>query len=172
MKVLLIVGGVLFLLLAAALFIGAVVLVVMARRRRGAPSVTSSSPAVSPDVKPRTPLSFDPHATVMVNMRAPQVGALHATSGPLAGRAFAIDTTGFFIGRDQTVSQVVIDSPDVSKRHVWIGVRDGAVLAIDQQSTNGTSLNVPGNVIREARLSPGDTIIIANDAARFTYRAD
>ncbi|MEA2162054.1 MAG: hypothetical protein QOK37_181 [Thermoanaerobaculia bacterium] len=98
-------------------------------------------------------------------------GSLNGTSGPLAGRVFPIDATGFFIGRDRATSQVVIDSPSISKKHVWIGVRDGVVMAVDQNSTNGTFLNDPNTPITEARLSPGDALILGGDVARFVYRA-
>ena len=179
MKVLLIVGGVLFLLVAAALLAGAVVLFVIARRRRtpdAAPAIVSAPHAPAAAAKPLPPpqpsAPFDPLATMVVTARPEGRGALHAVSGPLAGRAFPIDVAGFFIGRDPLVSQVVVDSPDVSKRHVWVGLRDDVVVAADQQSTNGTFLNAPGAAIREIRLKPGDTIILANDAARFTYKLD
>jgi pSer/pThr/pTyr-binding forkhead associated (FHA) protein len=59
----------------------------------------------------------------------------------------------------------------VSKKHVWIGLREGIVMAIDQSSTNGTYLNKLGTRIGQVRLSPGDTIILSDDVARFVYKA-
>ena len=97
-------------------------------------------------------------------------GALHGLSGPVMGRVFPLDPKGFYIGRDRTMADVVIEDPSVSKRHVWIGVRDGSVVAVDQSSTNGTYLNTIGNRITEARLTPGDTLIISDDVARFAFR--
>ena len=117
------------------------------------------------------PASIDHDKTVMTDQRREQLfGALHGTSGPLAGRVFPIDASGFYIGRDRSTSQVVIDSPSISKRHLWIGVKDGAVVATDQGSTNGTFLNDPNASITEARLTPGDTLILGGDVARFEYR--
>jgi predicted component of type VI protein secretion system len=92
-------------------------------------------------------------------------------AGPLIGRVFPIDPNGFYIGRDRALSQVVVDHASVSKRHVWIGYRDGAVMAIDQGSTNGTFLNTLGARMTERRLADGDTLIISHDIARFAYRA-
>jgi S-DNA-T family DNA segregation ATPase FtsK/SpoIIIE len=97
-------------------------------------------------------------------------GALHATAGPLAGQSFPLKMDGFYIGRDRSVSQVVLDTPSVSKRHVWVGIREGVPTAIDQSSTNGTYLNTLGTRIGQVRLTPGDTLIISDDVARFVYR--
>lgn len=171
MKVLLIVGGVLFVLLALALFVGAIVLFVMARNRR-ARAVAPLTPAPRPQpAAPPASEVVDPNATVVVNVRNEAIGALHGGTPNVAGRVIPIDQYGVYIGRDHTLSQVIVDSPDVSKRHVWVGIKDGAAVAIDQNSTNGTFLNGAGSAIREVRLKSGDTIILANDAARFTYRA-
>ena len=123
---------------------------------------------------PPPPPSLVPEveSTVMIDSRKQQIwGSLHATSGPLAGRVFPIEPDGFYIGRDATQSQVVVDLPSISKRHVWVGVRDGAVVAIDQKSTNGTYLNTPGTAVGEVRLRPGDTLVLSDDAARFTFHA-
>ena len=118
-----------------------------------------------------SPAPVDDDRTVMTDQRRGQLfGALHGTSGPLAGRVFPIDENGFYIGRDRSTSQVVIDSASISKRHLWIGVKDGAVVAADQSSTNGTFLNDPNASITEARLAPGDTLILGGDVARFEYR--
>ena len=186
MKVLLIVAGVLFLLLAFVLFIAAIVVFFMVRKRRTEEAVAAPAP-IAPVVQPvsnvpvaMTPLPppplpplapADDDRTVLTTPRGQLFGALHGTAGPLAGRIFPIDATGFFIGRDRMTAQAVIDSPSISKRHVWIGVRDGVVLAIDQSSTNGTFLNDPNAAITETRLNPGDTLILGGDVARFEYRA-
>lgn len=196
MKALLIVVGVLFLLLAFALFIGAIVAFLVIRNRRAkamaaAPDSTHPSanpprqaptthpaphpaaqplaPPPPPPPRPVVPATAPDFATVVMDTRQ-LWGALHGTSGPVAGRVFPIDAKGFYIGRDRELSQVVIESPSVSKRHVWIGVRDGSVMAIDQNSTNGTYLNDQRAAITEVRLSPEDTLILSDDVARLTYR--
>ena len=169
MKVLLIVGGVVFLLLSFALLVGAAIAFFVARR--GRTPAPANVPLTPPAADPPPPSMADPNATVVVDLRATQQwGALHGISGPVSGAVFPIDANGFYIGRDRTVSQVVIESRGVSKRHVWIGVKNGAVVAIDQGSTNGTFLNTLGSGITEVRLREGDTLIVADDAARLTYR--
>ena len=130
------------------------------------PPPPAARPAPSP---PPSPAPGDTDATVVAERIG--FGALHATSGPLAGQSFPLKMDGFYIGRDRSVSQVVIETPSVSKRHVWVGIRDGVPTAIDQSSTNGTYLNTLGTRIGTVRLTPGDTLIISDDVARFVYRA-
>jgi pSer/pThr/pTyr-binding forkhead associated (FHA) protein len=102
----------------------------------------------------------------------PSFGAITCTSGALMGQRFEIRPEGIYIGRDGTLSQIVINDNRVSKRHVWIGPRNGRVAVVDQGSTNGTFLNVPGSQrITEAYLNPGDTVIVSEaDVARFQYQ--
>jgi hypothetical protein len=96
-------------------------------------------------------------------------GAMHGVGGALAGQVFPLTMYGFYVGRDPALAQVVINDTRVSKRHVWIGLRDGHAVAIDSGSTNGTYLNAIGPRIGEVRLSPGDTIIISDEVSRLRY---
>lgn len=185
MKALLLVGGVLFLLLAFGLFAAAVIVFFVGRSRRAKAAVAPQSAVpppvpqqhVPPQEQPQRPVAPpppapDPAGTVVVDTRRLQAyGAMHGISGALAGRVFPLDAAGFTIGRDRTQAQVVIENPGVSKRHVWIGVRDGVVMAVDQQSTNGTYIDGTAGRIGEARLSPGDTLIVSDDVTRLQYRA-
>ena len=98
-------------------------------------------------------------------------GSLFGIAGAAEGREARVDEEGFVMGRDLRTAQLVISDPRVSKRHVWIGVRNGEVWAIDVGSTNGTYLNVPKSErITEVKLNDGDVLILAEDAARFEYR--
>lgn len=157
---LLLVGGIALLFLFLALCLGAIIFFVVSRKPRVAPAV-ATTPAP-------TPAAHDPEATLVAG-RA--YGALHAIAGPLAGQSFSLRLDGMTIGRDRAQAEVIVEDPSVSKRHVWVGVRDGAVLAIDQSSTNGTYLNSLGTRIAEVQLTPGDLLILSDDAARFEYRA-
>ena len=178
MKALLLVGGVLFLLLAIGLFAAAVIVFFVGRSRRAKAAAPPQAyvpppPVAPPPAPPRpAPAPPDPQGTVVVDTRRLQsFGAMHGISGALAGRVFPLDAAGFTIGRDRVQAQVVIENPSVSKRHVWIGVRDGVVMAVDQQSTNGTYVDGTTGRIGEARLAPGDTLIISDDVTRLQYRA-
>jgi S1-C subfamily serine protease len=99
-------------------------------------------------------------------------GAITWTSGPLAGKRLEVRAEGFYIGRESSSAQVVIEDPRVSSRHVWLGVRNGRVVLVDSGSTNGTFLNtISSGRIQEIVLNPGDTIIISEaDVARFVYQ--
>lgn len=98
-------------------------------------------------------------------------GSIRFVSGVLTGQSFEIRTEGACIGRDSGLAQIVIADPRISKRHVWIGVKDGRVTVTDQGSRNGTFLNDPKSErITETSLAPGDTVILGeSDVARFEY---
>ena len=99
-------------------------------------------------------------------------GSIKFVSGALAGQQFDVKPDGCCVGRDSTLSQIVIPDPRISKRHVWIGVRDGRVTIADQGSRNGTFVNDPKSQrVTEAVLNPGDTVILGeSDVARFEYQ--
>lgn len=99
-------------------------------------------------------------------------GSITFVSGALTGQTFEIKAEGANIGRDASTSQIVIADPRISKRHVWIGVRDGQVTIEDQASRNGTFLNDPKSArLTEGVLKDGDTVILGeSDVARFEYR--
>jgi len=186
MKTLLLVGGVLLLLLGLILFVAAIVVFLIARKKSAGggqafvpvqpmtapppPSAPADLPVphIPPPAPPPVPV-VDADATMVAGSTG--LGALHAISGPLAGQTFPLKIDGFYIGRDRTLSQVVVDDASVSKRHVWVGVREGVVTAVDQSSTNGTYLNTLGTRIGQVRLTPGDTLILSDDVARFAYKA-
>jgi S1-C subfamily serine protease len=99
-------------------------------------------------------------------------GAIRFVSGTLAGQQFDIKQDGEFVGRDGSVAQIVISDPRISKRHLWIGVREGRVFIVDQGSRNGTFVNDPKSPrVSETSLNPGDVVILGeSDVARFEYR--
>ncbi|PWT93151.1 MAG: hypothetical protein C5B55_05090 [Blastocatellia bacterium] len=98
-------------------------------------------------------------------------GAIKFISGPLSGQRFQVKAEGDFIGRDSASAQIVIPDPRISKKHVWIGAREGRVIIIDQQSRNGTFVNDPKSArVTESYLQPGDTVILGeSDVARFEF---
>lgn len=60
---------------------------------------------------------------------------------------------------------VVLDDPNVSRRHAQLR-RDGAnVVLVDLGSTNGTRVN--GVTVRQQRLVPGDAITVGTTTLRF-----
>lgn len=119
---------------------------------------------------------FDPTRTVAIIREQDAVtidyGSIMFTSGVLAGERFPVDPEGVYIGRESTLAQIVVSDPRISKRHLWIGVRDGAVKIVDEGSRNGTFVNDPRSErVTEAALKSGDEVIMGeSDVARFEYR--
>ncbi len=130
------------------------------------PPQPSSSPGSS---------DFDPSRTVAIkreNTVENSYGTIKFTSGVLAGQQFDVNPEGSYIGREISLSQIVVSDPRISKRHLWIGVRDGLVKIEDQDSRNGTFINDPkSDRVTEATLTSGDTVILGeSDVARFEYK--
>ena len=100
-------------------------------------------------------------------------GSIQFVSGPLSGQRFQVRVDGDYIGRDGGSSQIVIGDPRLSKRHVWIGVKNGRVVIEDQNSRNGTFVNDPKSARVTAQpLNAGDTVILGeSDVARFEFHA-
>jgi len=156
------------------------------------PSPSSPSPSPSPRYSP-TPakagsppppmpmpavhgadqgMTVDLSRTIAITDTAPvSYGSIKFISGALAGKEFQVKPEGEFVGRDSSSAQVVIPDPRISKRHLWIGVRDGRVIIVDQESRNGTFVNDPkSSRVTETSLNPGDTVILGeSDVARFEY---
>jgi hypothetical protein len=137
------------------------------------------APAPSPAAEPKPPsrdvTRMEPvpaaqpegGSTVMVQW----YGLIQCTSGALEGQRFIIEESGLYIGRDPALSQVAITDKRISKRHVRIVPRDGKVMAIDQNSTNGTFLGKAGGErITEHQLKRGDILVLADNAATFVYQ--
>ncbi|MBI2215007.1 MAG: PrsW family intramembrane metalloprotease [Acidobacteria bacterium] len=89
--------------------------------------------------------------------------ALVCTAGPLNGRTFEIGPAGLLFGRDPSMAQVVIADPQISRRHAWVGYRDGNLVAVDRGSSNGTWIN--GAKVRESRLVAGDKLALGEAIA-------
>ena len=121
-------------------------------------------------------LDFDPSRTVAItreNTVAISYGTIKFVSGVLSGEEFEVNPEGSYIGRESSLAQIVVSDPRISKRHLWVGVRDGLVTVVDQDSRNGTFVNDPKSErITEATLQSGDTVILGeSDVARFEYHA-
>jgi len=131
--------------------------------------VAEAPPAGLPD------LDFDPSRTVAItreNTVTISYGYIKFISGVLAGEQFVVEPEGTYIGRESSLAQIVVADPRISKRHLWIGVKDGRVKIVDQDSRNGTFVNDPKSErITEAVLNSGDTVILGeSDVARFEYQ--
>jgi len=135
-----------------------------------APAPAAHAPKAAKDVTSMAPVptpQAEGGSTVMVQW----YGLIQCTSGVLEGQRFIIEESGLYIGRDPALSQVAIADKRISKRHVRIIPRDGKVMAIDQNSTNGTFLGKAGGErITEHQLKRGDVLVLADNAATFVYQ--
>lgn len=140
------------------------------------PDVSEASPAAAPVAAfESAPAEFDPSRTVAITRENTVVisyGTIKFVSGVLAGQEFDVNPEGSYIGRESSLSQIVVSDPRISKRHLWIGMRDGQVTIVDQDSRNGTFVNDPKSErITEVTLHSGDTVILGeSDVARFEYQ--
>ena len=83
--------------------------------------------------------------------------------GPESGRTYPLDTPVVTLGRDPR-NDVVVDHPQVSRRHARIIRQSNAWVVEDMDSTNGTFVN--GTRVTEPRaLTLGDTIELSEAVA-------
>lgn len=140
------------------------------------PPMPPAAPPPVPEPAVGHTVAMDPSEFMPATLAQPRpgyYGKFVGVRGVLEGREVPIDETGFVIGRDHTLAQLVISDPRVSKKHCWVGVRGGEVWVIDQGSTNGTYVNeVTAGRITERRLNRGDVVIVSEDVARFEFRLD
>ena len=80
------------------------------------------------------------------------------------GRRVRIDHQPFVIGRLPECA-VVLNDPNVSRRHAEVLVRPDAVVIVDLDSTNGTLVN--GSPVRESPLIEGDEVTVGETVLRY-----
>jgi S1-C subfamily serine protease len=89
------------------------------------------------------------------------VGSLICTRGSLAGQRFSLNPTGVIIGRQPGIAHVLVNDHRASGKHVWIGIENGKLVAVDQGTTNGTYINdMSRGRITRAELRDGDSVIV------------
>jgi serine protease Do len=89
------------------------------------------------------------------------IGNLTCVRGQLNGQRFALTATGIIVGRQPGVAHILVNDHRASGKHVWIGVEQGRLVAIDQGTTNGTYINdvTRGRITRQ-ELRDGDVVIV------------
>ena len=80
------------------------------------------------------------------------------------GRRVAVDRDPFVIGRLPECA-VVLQDPNVSRRHAEIRLRQDAVVLVDLDSTNGTLVN--GSPVQESPLVDGDEVTVGETVLRY-----
>lgn len=77
-------------------------------------------------------------------------------SGPTAGKAFPLEKTDLTLGRELN-NDIVINDPEISRKHVHLFVQGSVFVIEDLGSTNGTFVNGVRLTV-PASLRPGDAI--------------
>jgi pSer/pThr/pTyr-binding forkhead associated (FHA) protein len=83
---------------------------------------------------------------------------LHCTAGPLAGRRVEV-ASALVLGRE--AADLVIDDPQVSRRHAGVRPASGALEVEDLGSLNGTWVN-GARIDGPTRLAPGDRVRVGD----------
>lgn len=124
--------------------------------------ITRSKPAgPSPRrASARPMMAQQPDATAAYNVaQRPDSGQasiqLRATSGRFSGQVFTLGPGDSTIGRSPD-NTIVLDAPDVSRRHARIERSGHHVRVYDLNSTNGTRVN--GEAVHISDVQPGDEI--------------
>jgi hypothetical protein len=91
-------------------------------------------------------------------------GGLPVGSISVDGRRIVIGEEPVAIGR-LPECDVVLNDPNVSRRHAEVRRRGNDFIVVDLGSTNGTKVNGAG--VKERRLTDGDEITIGNATLRF-----
>jgi pSer/pThr/pTyr-binding forkhead associated (FHA) protein len=91
-------------------------------------------------------------------------------SGPTPGKVFPLEKNELFIGRDLS-NDVVINDPEISRRHSRLFLQGGSYAVEDMGSTNGTSVNgqrlAGPYVLRSGDvLTFGERIVLAFEIAQ------
>jgi pSer/pThr/pTyr-binding forkhead associated (FHA) protein len=80
------------------------------------------------------------------------------------GKTFVIDNPRAVVGRSRRCD-LVVDDPNVSRKHAELQLRGSDWFVVDLDSTNGVVVN--GKQVSSTRLSPGDEIMLGTSRFRF-----
>ena len=80
------------------------------------------------------------------------------------GRRTVLSGSRVLIGRSRDCD-VMLDDPNISRRHAELRRENGQWVVADLASTNGVKVN--GRRVQEAPLSPGDEITLGLEKLRF-----
>lgn len=86
-------------------------------------------------------------------------------SGPTPGKVFPLEKNELFIGRDLS-NEVVINDPEISRRHTRLFQQSGTYAVEDMGSTNGTSINGQ-RLTGPGLLQPGDVLTLGERVTLF-----
>jgi predicted component of type VI protein secretion system len=82
-------------------------------------------------------------------------------NGPTPGKTFNLEQSEVFVGRDLN-NEIVINDPEVSRRHARFFLQGGGYILEDLGSTNGTTINGQ-RIMGPYSLRPGEVILLGEN---------
>jgi hypothetical protein len=134
---------------------------------RGKKQASASQPGMAPGMYGRAPggpvVPVAKTVAIAPGQGSMAMGQLMCVRGQLTGQRFALTPGGIIIGRQPGVAHVLVNDSRASGKHVWIGLDQGRLVAIDQGTTNGTYVNdvMRGRITRQ-ELRDGDFVIVGD----------
>ena len=123
------------------------------RRAIGVSATTIDRP---PDLKPvAVPVQRTELFQVVRHPPGRKYLTLNFEAGPHAGSEFVIRKRSVTVGRSLD-NDLVLDSPDVSRRHARLDLNGAALMLTDLGSTNGTKVN--GRPVKVRAIAAGDEV--------------
>jgi hypothetical protein len=95
--------------------------------------------------------------------------SLQALDGPDRGRTYIVPPGETTVGRSPD-NDIVLDSPDVSRRHARLECTPNGVRVFDLNSTNGTRVN--GEAIRVSDVDQGDELTFGGVRMTIAFHRD
>ena len=99
---------------------------------------------------------------------APATYQLIMRSGPTPGKEFPLEKDEIYVGRD-VANDIVVNDPEVSRRHARLTIESGSYLVEDLGSTNGTFVNGQ-RLTRPHLLRPGEMLQMGENVG-FAFEA-
>jgi hypothetical protein len=139
---------------------------VQPRRAREADEAADAEMEAAPEPS-ATKVFKAPAATAAVSAQeAEELGLAHQPRALLnvGGKRHQIPPDGAVLGRSREC-EITIEDPNVSRRHAEVRLDNGTWSIVDLGSTNGIEVN--GERVSEARLEPGDRILVGRTEVVF-----
>jgi S-DNA-T family DNA segregation ATPase FtsK/SpoIIIE len=123
--------------------------------------LTDAAVLGGPGLRSGCTLTIGPTADRAVSVSS--VLSLHVISGPDSGQVVPLSRGTHVIGRD-AAADIVVDDPEVSRRHVQVDVGAHGVTIADLGSTNGTSVDGVAVGSDPRPLMPQSAVRVGNSA--------
>jgi diguanylate cyclase (GGDEF)-like protein len=143
---------------------------IIAGRQRGPAPLRMTKPPLRSNDDDRTRVSFEVSRPPLADGEDCLV-IIHSTLQADFGRRYELKNGITTIGRGRD-NEIVILSDSVSRQHVELERRGGAIIVRDLGSTNGTYINSERQPLTECRLNRGDHLRVGETIFKFLSGTD